>query len=439
VTSAPETLREARGFARLWTASTTSAFGSYVTILAVQVLVVDVLAGNAFDVGLVNAARWLPYLLFGLLVGVLVDRMRRRPLLVATDLLSAIALAAIPVLSALGHLNVAWLIGLMIVFGSCRVVGDAAFQSYVPRLVPARLLGPAHARIDQSDAVAQASGPALAGALVSWLGAPVAVLVDAVSYLVSAVLIATVRVVEEAPRTALRARGIGREIGEGLRWIYRHPTLRPLTISTHLWFVCSAVAGAVMTPFALRTLHLSAATLGLALAAAGVGALVGASLAVGLGERLGAGRVVIAARVGTGLAWVLMAAAPLALPDGPTTGSWGGGPAWVVFALGQLLLGLCMGSENANEMAYQQTATPDRLQGRMAATKRSINRAMIVVAAPLGGLLGDAAGFGTALALAGAALVLVAVVSLGTGLRGARLGDEYTSRGEALSPGAPPR
>ena len=194
-----------------------------------------------------------------------------------------------------------------------------------------------------------------------------------------------------------------------------------------------------MTPFALRTLHLSAATLGLALALAGVGALVGASMAVGLGRRLGAGRVIIAARVGTGLAWVLMAAAPLALPDGPTSGSWGGGTAWAVFALGQLLLGLCMGSENANEMAYQQTATPDRLQGRMSATKRSINRAMIVVAAPLGGLLGDAAGFGTALAIAGAALVVTAVASLGSGLRGARLGDEHTGPGERLSPGAPPR
>ncbi|ROS23997.1 MFS transporter [Cellulomonas sp. PhB150] len=439
MTTPSETLRGARGFTRLWTASTTSAFGSYVTILAVQVLVVDVLAGDAFDVGLVNAARWLPYLLFGLLVGVLVDRMRRRPLLVATDLLSAVALAAVPVLSVLGHLNVAWLIGIMFVFGLCRVVGDAAFQSFVPRLVHARLLGPAHARIDQSDAVAQASGPALAGGLVSWLGAPVAVLVDALSYLVSALLIATVRVDEGAPRTALRARGIGSEIGEGLRWIYRHATLRPLAISTHLWFVCSAVAGAVMTPFALRTLHLSPATLGLALALAGVGALVGASMAVGLGRRLGAGRVIITARVGTGLAWVLMAAAPLALPEGPTSGPWGGGTAWVVFAAGQLVLGLCMGSENANEMAYQQTATPDRLQGRMSATKRSINRAMIVVAAPLGGLLGDAAGYGTALTIAGAGLVVTAVVTLGSGLRDARLGDEHTGPAERLSPGAPPR
>ena len=306
--TSPATLRESRGFARLWTASTASAFGSYITVLAIQVLVVDVLAGDAVDVGLVNAARWVPYLLFGLLAGVLVDRVRRRPVLVATDLLSAVALSAIPVLSATGSLTVGWLAGVMAVFGLCTVVGDAAFQSFVPRLVPTRLLGPAHARLDQSDAVAQASGPAVAGGLVQLLGAPLAVLVDAVSYLVSAVLLITVKVDEPRGESRRRVRDIGPEIREGLRWIYRHATLRPLALSTHAWFACSAVAGAVMTPFALRTLHLSPATLGLALAAAGVGALAGASVAVRLGDRWGAGHVIIGARLGTGTAWGLMAA-----------------------------------------------------------------------------------------------------------------------------------
>ncbi|WP_421735284.1 MFS transporter [Cellulomonas sp.] len=415
--TSPATLRESRGFARLWTASTASAFGSYITVLAIQVLVVDVLAGDAVDVGLVNAARWVPYLLFGLLAGVLVDRVRRRPVLVATDLLSAVALSAIPVLSATGSLTVGWLAGVMAVFGLCTVVGDAAFQSFVPRLVPTRLLGPAHARLDQSDAVAQASGPAVAGGLVQLLGAPLAVLVDAVSYLVSAVLLITVTVDEPRDESRRRVRDVGPEIREGLRWIYRHATLRPLALSTHAWFACSAVAGAVMTPFALRTLHLSPATLGLALAAAGVGALAGASVAVRLGDRWGAGHVIIGARLGTGAAWGVMAASALLVP---------GGGAWVLFALGQLLLGLCMGAENANEMAYWQTATPDRLQGRTNATRRSANRAVIVVAAPLGGLLGDAVGYGAALVVAGATLVVVATVSLATGVRRARLGDEHT-------------
>src|SRR5690349_4400448 len=125
--TATEDLRGTRGFARLWTASTVSAFGTYVTVLALQVLVVDVLDGDALDVGLVNAARWAPYLLVGLLAGVLVDRVRRRPLLVATDVLCAVVLATIPVLAATGHLAVGWLVVLMAVFGLCTLVGDAAF------------------------------------------------------------------------------------------------------------------------------------------------------------------------------------------------------------------------------------------------------------------------------------------------------------------------
>ena len=425
----PESLSRSRGFARLWVASTTSAFGTYVTVLAVQVIIVDVLGGDAVDVGWVNSARWAPYLVFGLLAGVLVDRVRRRPVLVITDVLSAVVLAAIPVLAATGHLGVGWLVVLMAGFGLCRLVGDAAFRSFIPRLVPTPLLGPAHARLDQSDAVAQASGPALAGGLVSLLGAPVAVLVDAVSYLASAVLLATLKVDEpREPRGAVAhpVRAVGAEIREGLRWIYRHPTLRPLALSTHAWFICSAVAGAVMTPFALRTLHLSAATLGLALAAAGLGALVGSSLAVQLGRRWGAGRVIVVARVGTGTAWAVMASAALAVPTGTVDGVWGGGLAWALLASGQLLLGLCMGAENANEMAYGQTVTPDRLQGRMTATMRSVNRAMIVIAAPLGGLLGDALGYGVALLAAGVALVVAAAVTAASAVFRARLGDEYT-------------
>jgi MFS family permease len=423
----PASLRESRGFARVWTAATVSAFGSYVTILAVQVMVVETLAGDAVDVGLVSAARWLPYLLFGLLAGVFVDRMRRRPVLVATDLLSAVALGVIPVLEVAGHLTVGWLMALMTVFGTCTLIGDTAFQSFVPRLVRGALLGPAHARLDQSDAVAQASGPAVAGALVSLLGAPLAIVVDAVSYVVSAVLVATVKVEEQVRTAPLRLRGIWSEVGEGLRWVYRHPTLLPQAVSTHAWFVCSAVAGAVMTPFALRTLHLSPATFGLALAAAGVGALIGASFAVRLGSRFGVGRVIIATWSGTAAAWGVMAAATLAVPSATPDGPWGGGTAWGLFAVGQLMLGLCMGAENANVMAYRQTATPDRLQGRTNGTMRSVNRAMIVVAAPLGGLLGDAVGYGAALLTAAGLLLVVTCATAATRLRNARLGDEYTA------------
>jgi MFS family permease len=422
----------------LWSAAVTSAFGTYITALAIQVLIVDTLNGSGTDVGLVNAARWLPYLLFGLLAGVLVDRVRRRPLMVTTDVICALVLAAVPLLGVSGHLHLGWVMAAMAVFGTATLIGDAASQSFLPRVVPRPLLGAAHARIDQADAVAQGSGPALAGAVISVMGAPLAVLIDAVSYLASAVLVATVRLREPAaakpdtqpgsttkggPRRAVR--GLGMDIREGVRWVYRHPTLLPFAVSTHVWFACSAIAGAVLAPLALRDLGLSPATLGLATTAAGLGALAGATVAVRLGRHWGAGQVIIATQAGTGLAWAVMAAAPAVVPAGDGSGSWAGGVGWGVFAVGQLLLGLCMGASNANEMSYRQTVTPDRLQGRMNITMRSFNRAAIVVAAPLGGLLGDAAGYPVALVVAAGVVIVTAAVAATSKLRGARLDDRY--------------
>lgn len=227
--------------------------------------------------------------------------------------------------------------------GGCRCPGSRGWCS---------------ARLDQRDAVAQTSGPALAGALVSLLTAPWAVLVDAVTHLGSGLLLMRVQVDEPPPRPRSTA-GVAGEAAEGLRWIYRHPTLRPLAMSTHGWFLSSAAANAILPVYALRTLDLSPFGLGLALAVGGVGGLLGALMAVRLGTRPGPGRVVIGARATTA-AWGLVAL---------STSRWWG---WGLFGLGQAVLGLSMGAENANEMSYWQAATPDRLQGRMNATRRSI-------------------------------------------------------------------
>lgn len=403
-----ERLRDRPGFLAFWTAATVSSFGTYVTTLAVQVVVVVTLQEGATEVGLVNSARWLPYLLVGVLVGALVDRSRRRGLLVGADLGRAVLLTSIPVLAVTGQLSIGLLMMVMAGFGLLSLVHDAAAQSLVPRLVPPRLLTQANARLDQSDAVAQTSGPALAGALVSLLTAPAAVLVDAFSYLASGLLLLRVQVAEPASRPRW-SRGIAGEAAEGLRWIYGHRTLRPLALSSHMWFLSSAAAGAVLPAFALRTLGLSPFGFGLALAVGGVGGLLGALVATRLGIRYGAGRVVIGARATTALAWALIAL---------STDQWSG---WLLFGVGQFVLGLSMGAENANEMGYWQAVTPDRLQGRMNATRRSINRAMIVVAAPVGGVLGDAFGFRLVLGLAAFGFLLSAVGLGATGFGRVRM------------------
>ncbi|HEX8092235.1 MFS transporter [Jatrophihabitans sp.] len=409
-------LRSSPGFRPFWAAATVSAFGTYVTTLAVQVLVVLTLGGGAAEVGLVSAARWLPYLLFGVFAGVFVDRARRRPVLVTTDFVRGILLVAIPALATVHHLSLVVLVAFMIVFGLASLANDAASQSFLPRLVPPGLLTRANARLDQSDAVAQTSGPALAGGLISLLSAPWAVLVDAASYFASGLLVMRVPVTEP-PSRRFSLRGVRGEAVDGLRWVYRHPTLGPYVLSTHGWFVFNAIASATLPLFALRTMGLSPFGLGLALAAGGVGGLLGALSAAALGARFGAGRIVIASIAGNGMAWAVIAAAGH---------GWSG---WVVFGVGEFLLGLTMGTANSNEMGYLQAITPDHLQGRSNATRRSVNRAMIVIGAPLGGVLADALGYRPMLYAAAVGFALVSASLAISPYRHARLDDPAPATG----------
>jgi MFS family permease len=391
-------------------ASTVSGFGTYISTIAIQVIVVFRLHEGAAGVGLVSAARWLPYLLFGLAAGVLVERSRRRPLLVITDLVRGLLLVVVPVLALIHHLSLVVLMLFMAAFGLMSLINDAASQSFLPRLVPANQLTSANARLDQSGAVAQASGPAIGGGLVSLLTAPWAVLFDAVSYVASGLLLLRIPV-SEPPRRAVSLRGVRREALEGLRWIYKHATLRPLALSTHGWFLCFAVASTVLPLFVLRTLGISAFGYGVALSVAGVGALLGSLAATRLGARFGCGRIVVTCRVMTAVSWALMALSHHQLSG------------WVMLGAGELLLGLSMGAENANEMGYWQAVTPDALQGRMNATRRSINRAMIVIGAPAGGFLGDAIGYRPMLWIASGGFLVVAITLGLSQFRNARVDD----------------
>ncbi|HEY0639226.1 MAG TPA: MFS transporter [Pseudonocardiaceae bacterium] len=423
-------LRDHGGFTRFWAASTVSDLGTYVTTLALQVLVVVTLGGTATDVGLVNAARWLPYLVLGLVAGVLADRWRRRPVLVSTDLGRAVLLATVPALAWAGLLTVPLLLAVMLLFGALSVLNDAASQSFLPRLVPRALLGPANVRLQQSTAVAQTSGPVVAGGLVSWVGAPAALLVDAVSYAVSGLLTATVRATDPRPPRAAR-RGLAREIREGLAWVYGHRVLRPMALAGHGWFLCSGVLGTVYVPFVLLALGFDAFTLGVTFALAGVGALLGNALSIRLGRTAGYPSTIAGARLVEALGFALVALAPAA-------DAW---PAWVLAGLGQFLFGLGLGGEGPIEMAYRQAVTPDGLQGRMNATMRSLNRAAVVVGAPLGGLLADTLGYRPALWAGVVGLAAGAVALRFSAFRTARADDAPPPDGpepDAPEPDAPP-
>jgi predicted MFS family arabinose efflux permease len=401
------------GFRRFWVASTVSGFGTSVTTLALQVLIVVTLHGSATDVGLVSAARWLPYLLLGVVVSVLADRVRRQPVLVATDLARAALLVLIPVLAGLDALSIPVLIGVMALFGLLSLANDAVHQSFLPRLVPRASLAPANARLEQSNSAAQSTGPVLGGALVSWIGAPFAVLVDAVSYAASGLLTAAIRVHEpRAGRSGLDGDGaVGRqapslvsELREGLAWVYRHRMLMPLAVTTHVWFLFYSVLGTVYAPFVLRSVGVGAFGLGVTLALAGVGGVVGATASTRIAIRIGVANIITGSWLIQAVGFAAIALTP-ALSTGPSRLTW------MLLGAGQLLIGLGFGAGGPIELSYRQGVTPDRLQGRMNTTMRSLNRAAVVVGAPLGGLLADSAGYRTALwtGVAGIALTSLAL------------------------------
>ncbi|OOP61353.1 MFS transporter [Arthrobacter sp. SRS-W-1-2016] len=408
------------GYLAFWSAYTVSGFGTYISTLALQVLVLDSLRGTATDVGLLNAARWLPYLFFGLLAGALVDRRPRKPVLVGTDLARGILLLAIPVLYAVGRLNLVVLIVFVAFFGVFSLFGDAASQSFLPRIVGRRDLLAAHARADQSDAVAQTSGPLVAGGLVTLLGAPFAVLADAVSYLFSALAISRVRVVEPREASGSSLRGLRAEIAEGLRWVYRHRVLAPMAVGSHVWFLANSMLGTVFVSFVLLELRLSPFELGITLAAAGVAGLLGSSFSTRFGMRWGAGRAVIICNFLMSVGWAIIAVVPT-----------GNGQKWLVILLlaaGQAVYGLALGLSNANEMGYRQAVTPDHLQGRMNTTIRSANRAMIVVGAPAGGLLAVSIGYQPTLWIGIAGFAAAALLLAASPFRSARHGDAVQGR-----------
>ncbi len=383
-------------FVRVWLADGVSLLGTFASGLALQLLLIDTLEADQTALGVVRAAQWLPALLLGMLAGVLIDRVRRRAAMVAADVASAVLFATIAGLALAGVLTVPVLVVLVLGVGTATTVFTAAHQSFLPGLVPERLLPVANARVDQVSAVAESAGPLLAGVLVRFLSAPLAVLVNAVSFAVSAVLLATVRDDEPEPPARDR-RNLRRELAEGAGWVYRHRMLAPYAISLHLWFLGNSTAMTVLVFFAVTDLGIGPVTMGLVLASSGVAGVLGAGLAPRLAERFGLGRVCVAADWLTAVAF----ACPLLARPGP------GGVALLV--LGQLLWGLGNGITNPLTLSFRNAVTPPALRGRMNATIRSLNWGSIAVSAPLAGLAATVWGNRPVIA---AGVVVLAVASL---------------------------
>jgi MFS family permease len=409
------------GFGRLFAADAISSTGRAMSSLALQLLLVTTMQATPEQLGIVRGAQWAPYLVFGLVAGVVVDRVRRRPVLIASDVASTLTWGAIAALAFTGRLTVPVLVGLVFLAGSITCFEVAAWQSYVPRLVPDPLLPAAFARLEQMGSVITAAGPLGAGALVRLVGAPIALAVDALTYAVSMVLLLTIRRAEPV-RVRARAsadtsvdtsaapdRHLGRELREGATWVYGHPMIRPYALWLHTWFFFSNLGIPVVVFFASDELGLGPVAIGAVFAAAGVVGMAVAGSAPRLERRHGVGRVFAATEwFASPLAWAVIALTP--------TGWW----AIPVLALGHGLTGLSTLTAGLG-MSYRSVVTPDPLRARMNATIRTVNWGSIAVAAPLGGWIAHSFGNRTALGVAAAGLLAATAYLAQSPFRTARM------------------
>ncbi len=287
---------------------------------------------------------------------------------------------------------------LVLLRGCFGLTYEAAHQSFVPDLVEAPGLTRANARLEQSSMVAQTGGPALAGVLVSWIGAPLVIALDAITYLGSAILLSGIPPESGAAKHDAPATTIQTAIAVGLRYVYTHPLLRWYAGTLHVWFLGNALVSTLLVFFALRDLSLSAAVVGVCLALGGVSGVVGAGLSERLSLRFGLGRILLACHVILPLTYMLLI---LARP---------GLSAVLILGIVQLLVGFIFGLSSPMELSWRNTITGPELRGRMNGTIRSVNWGMNTIAGPVAGAVAVVAGTRAAMVAGIVVLALVAIV-----------------------------
>ncbi len=363
---------------RLWGAQTISQFGSQVTFLALPLAAILVLDASTFEVALLSALEWTPWLLFSLPIGAWIDRVRRRPVLIAADVGRALVLVSIPLAYAFDALTIWQLYVVGFLVGVLTVFFDVAYQSYLPSLVRREELPEGNSKLEISRSGAQLAGPALAGALLEIVTAPVAILVDAVSFVLSGAWLTRIEA-EETVELLDEQRSILGDIRDGLRFVVQDPYLRPSMIYVAVFNFFAQILGAIFLVYAVRDLELSAGTIGLVFGLGNIGFLAGAVLAPRISGRLGIGPTLIGSAALGGFTLFLVPLAPQSNP--------------VPFLLAQgIVIGFLIVLYNVAGISFFQAITPDRMLGRMNASRRFVVWGVIPLGSLAGGVLASTIG-----------------------------------------------
>jgi MFS family permease len=371
-----ESLWRHADFMKLWIGQTVSELGSIVTRTAVPLVALLVLGAGPFEMALIVVSASLAVLLVGLFAGAWVDRLRRRPLLIWADAIRAVLLFSIPAAYLADVLRIEYLYVVVFLEGSLGALFNAAYPAYVPSLIGVDRVLDGNSKLATSSSLAEIGGPGLAGGLVQLIGAPFAILVDAISFCVSAISLGLIRRPEPPRPVRTSPTPIRGEILEGLRLVGRHPLLVPLALRSVIAHVAGSFYGVLYTIYLIEDLHLSPLLLGIVVSAGGVGSLVGSVLAARVIRRLGFGPALIWSAIGASVIGVLtpLAGGPLAL-------------AVLMVFLPQLICDGLQTIEGVAELSLIQSVIPDRLLGRVNATLEVFSHG---IAYPLGALLAAA-------------------------------------------------
>lgn len=347
-----------------------SELGSSVTQIALPTIAVLLLHASPFELGVLLALQRIPFPILALFVGVWVDRLPRRRVMIIADVLRAAVLATVPIGAVAGFLGLPLLYAVALTSGVLQIFFDLSYLSYVPELVDRADLREANSALQTSSSVARLAGPGIGGLLIQFIGAARAVSLDAASFVVSFLSLLWMGR-DTSPVRQRSALGMWRELREGFVHVFAHPVLRTMIITFGFVILFGHVTEPNLYPFAYSNLHLTPATLGWLLSVEGAAAVVGAFLTPRITARFAAGWILALTGVGTGAAFVVISFA-------------GAGPT-ILILLGALVVnGLLDPMNNVTQWSLRQLLTPDHLQGRM----NSIFRTVYWGAWPLGNLIG---------------------------------------------------
>lgn len=393
-------------FRLLWAGETTSTIGSAVTRTALPIVAISVLHAGALATALLSAAAWAPWLLFGVFSGAIVDRRRRRPVMLWSDLVSIVLFASVPIANWMGVLTLTQLFVVASGAGVAAVFFSTAYAAYLPHVLAPANRDDGNAKIFGSAAAANLVGPGLAGTLAQAFGAAAAVLADAASFAVSAACLLRIRTTEPPP-TPHPHRPLRRDIGDGVRFVIHNRYLRALTLWGGLANFSFTMSQSVLVLFLLRTVGVGPATTGFLLAAGSAGGIVGAFTAGTISRHLG---------TGYGLLVCELATAPFGLLI-PLTHQ---GPALSLVIAGTLVPAAGVAAGNVIQRSFTQNYCPSPMLGRLSATQNVFNYGTMPFGALLAGALGATIGVRDALWISTATLVAVGTVLLVSPVRAHR-------------------